>query len=93
LILLSYYARGCTGDNMAFIFDVKDFNVNKSGLLSHLDEINFLGVKDIDGITTFINLRNAEEIVVNNNEIRIEFSDYFYVIEQGSFTRKYYIKE
>jgi hypothetical protein len=81
------------GDNMTFIFDVKDFNVNKSGLLSQLDEINFLGVKDVTGITTFINLRNAEEIVVNNNEIRIEFADYFYVIEPGSFRQKYYIKE
>jgi hypothetical protein len=85
--------RGCTGGNMAFIFDVNDFNICKSGLLSQLDEINFLGVKDIDGVTTFINLRNAEEIVVNTNEIRIEFTDYFYIIEPGSFTRKYYIKE
>ncbi len=80
------------GDCMTFIFDVKNFNIYKSALLAYVNEINFLGVKDSDGTVTFINLKNAERIIVTADQIRIEFDDYYYVITPDEFRYERYVK-
>ncbi len=77
---------------MTFIFDVKNFNIYKSALLAYVNEINFLGVKESDGTITFINLRDAERIIVSAEAIRIEFIDYYYLIMPHEFRYERYVK-
>jgi hypothetical protein len=76
---------------MTFIFDVTEFNIYRNALEAHLDKINFLGVKNKEGVIKFINLRDAIEVTMNTDMIRIEFSDYFYIITPGG-VRQFYTK-
>ncbi len=77
---------------MTFVFDVTKFDESKSELVKRMNEINFLGVKDIDDVITFINVRNAKAIIVSERQITIDYEDYFYVIKPGKVEHHLYIK-
>jgi hypothetical protein len=77
---------------MTFIFDVTKFDESKSELVTRINKINFLGVKDIDETITFINIRNAKAVIVKKDQIEIDYEDYFYVIAPGKIEEQRYIK-
>ncbi len=68
------------GEQMTFIFDVKQFEIYKQALESHMDKINFLGIKNEEGVITFINLKDVRQVIMYTGQIRIEYENYYYVI-------------
>ncbi len=88
--------RGYTGDGMGgnttFIIDLKYFNTYRSALESAMNNIKFLGVKTTSGLTRFINITYAKEIVVDTDHITIYFDDYYYIITSEGIEKRYYVK-
>ncbi len=80
------------GNSTTFIIDLKYFNTYRSALESAMNNIKFLGIKTTSGLTRFINLRYAREVVVDTDHITIYFNSYCYIITPEGIEKKYYIK-
>jgi hypothetical protein len=67
-------------DNTTFIFDIKEFDTYKFALQLQLNNINFLGVRDVNERIIFINLKDVRQVIMYTGQIRIEYENYYYVI-------------